>query len=286
MLSVLIPVYNYDISALLDAVTTQCKETGIAYEILIGDDASAIPVNYDSAQCRTIINSANKGRTATRLILANEATYETLLFLDADVLPADNDFINRYLPYVEKKQSVVFGGYTYSEKHPGAEKSLRYAYGRAREQRTAVQRQADPFNVFSGNLLIQKKVFLECNPLEAKGYGLDILFSYNLYQKGIKPSHIDNPIIHLGLENNEVFFAKALESVAQRKQWLSGEPGLAHINGLCRHYLLLKKSGTTPLVAWLFTTFERTLRKWFMKHNPSLRAFDLYRLGYMCSLKR
>lgn len=285
MLSVLIPVYNYDISALLGAVTTQCKETGIAYEILIGDDASAIPANYDSARCRTITNNANKGRTATRLILAKEATYETLLFLDADVLPADGNFINRYLPYIENKP-IVFGGYTYSEKHPGAEKSLRYAYGRAREQRTAVQRQADPFNVFSGNLLIQKKVFFECNPGEIKGYGLDILFSYNLYQKGINPLHIDNPIIHLGLENNEVFFSKALESVAQRKQWLSGEPGLAHINGLCRHYLLLKKSGTKPLVAWLFTTFERTLRKRFMKHNPSLRAFDLYRLGYMCSLKR
>lgn len=285
MLSVLIPVYNYDISALLNAVQKQCTEAGIAYEIVIGDDASANPVNYNTAQCRTITNNVNKGRTATRLILAKEATYDTLLFLDADVMPADGNFINRYLPYAKKNQSVVFGGYTYSKMHPGAQKSLRYAYGLAREQRTAARRQADPFNVFSGNLLIQKKVFFECNPVEATGYGLDILFSYNLYQKGIEPVHIDNPIIHLGLEDNEVFLAKALESVAQRKQWLNSEPGLADINSLCRYYLLLKNSGTAPLVARLFTTFDKALSKRFLKEKPSLRTFDLYRLGYMCSLK-
>lgn len=39
-------------------------------------------------------------------------------------------------------------------------------------------------------------------------YGLDVLFCQNLEKRQVVVKHIDNPVIHLGLEDNRSFIEK------------------------------------------------------------------------------
>lgn len=266
----------------------------IPYEVIVLDDGSKsrdlIAANQEInslPNCRYQYNKINQGRTVTRNELAKTATYDTLLFLDADVVPLSKNFIQKYLPYITQDYNVVCGGYSYSETKPSKEFILRWKYGKSREQSQAFNRNKNSFNyLFSGNLLIKKSLFFAANFTENKNiYGLDIFFSYNLYIQNINVLHIDNEIVHLGLEPNEQFFKKSLESVVGRFNYLVHKPGIENINGLIKHYKAMKKLRTTKIVAYLFRCFESYLKKQILKNNPNLFCFDLYRLGYMCSLK-
>jgi hypothetical protein len=114
---------------------------------------------------------------------------------------------------------------------------------------------------------------------------MDNYFAYSLYKNLIPVTHIDNPIYHLGLEDNAVFFRKCMESVSNRKKLLSQAEGIENINSLLRHYKSLKKYGLAAIIGFLFRIGEPMLKKMILKKDPSLFCLDLYRLGYICSLK-
>src|SRR5690606_16355644 len=103
MLSILIPTYNYRITDLVESLSKQLKSVSFPFEILILDDGSPnaelIEANKTIAQfanCFYMQQTVNKGRTATRQALAKTATYNWLLFMDADVLPKNNGFIKAF----------------------------------------------------------------------------------------------------------------------------------------------------------------------------------------------
>jgi glycosyltransferase involved in cell wall biosynthesis len=292
MLSVLIPVYNYDITALVAELHNQCSATNIPYEIIVCDDHSAAAFKAanesisDIPSVKYLQNSPNLGRTATRKKLAEAAQYDNLLFLDADVIPVDDTFIPDYLPYLNKK-IAVFGGYSYQPGEVSPDKVLRLAYGREREENPAAFRNTIPYGVvFSGNFLIDKQQFLENNyPGSENFYGMDIYFGYSLYKNKVKVLHTDNPIYHLGLEEDTVFFVKSLEAIKNRKLLLQQYPGMADINNLLKHYTTMKKLGLSGIVALLFKATGPLLKKMILSKKPGLFAFDLYRLGYICAVK-
>ena len=103
MVSILIPTYNYNIVNLVKQIYNQSVDSSITFEIIVVDDCStSLNIKKDNKQinefefCKLVENSQNLGRTATRNLLASEAKYDWLLFLDADVLPKYNDFIWRF----------------------------------------------------------------------------------------------------------------------------------------------------------------------------------------------
>ncbi|MFP9099418.1 glycosyltransferase family 2 protein [Flavobacterium sp. RHBU_24] len=290
MLSVLVPAYNYDVTPLVQAVHTQCLKAGIDFEIIVADDSPGSPLCIKNSgitvwsHCRFIQNKVNLGRTLTRKKLAEAAVYTTLLFLDADVMPADGAFITRYLPFINKGNTVVMGGYAY--KQESGQPALRLKYGRAREEKAAAERNKKPYtSVFSGNFLTSKHVFLQNNyPENRNFYGMDNYFSYSLYKNKVAVVHIDNPIYHLGLEEDTVFFAKCLESVRIRKELLADKEGIENINPLLRYYRQLGKYRLRGVVAVAFRLFEPLLKKRIMNKNHDLFCLDLYRLGYLCTI--
>src|SRR5690554_681040 len=294
MLSILIPTYNYDVFPLVENLFNQCQKEGIEYEVLVLDDCSTeeiiIEKNSGIQTFQNVFlfrNENNLGRTQTRKLLAEKAKYNWLLFLDADVIPAKENFISEYTKTLEGKHNVVLGGYSYTNFNSDFSTILRWKYGTEREQALASERNKKPFAyVFSGNILINKTAFLENNYSENENiYGMDIYFSYNLFQNNISVLHIDNPIIHLGLEENEIFFDKALESVKSRKAFLAGKSDIKNINPLLKHYNRLKKLRLTKVVAVLFRISEPYLKKRILSKNPNLFLFDLFRLGYICTIK-
>jgi hypothetical protein len=218
--------------------------------------------------------------------LAEQAKYDWLLFLDADVIPVTSAFIQHYIDAIQPN-TVIFGGYQYEKESTDATKILRYRYGKEREEKYASERNKNPYTyVFSGNMLVPKSIFLNFNyQANEKNYGMDIYFGYQLYQHHISVLHLDNPILHLGLETNEVYFQKALQGVESRKKYLLHEKGVDQMNPLVQAYFKLKKMGLIKLAAVGFKIVAPFLKKNILSTNPKLVFFDIYRLGYLCSLE-
>ncbi len=53
---------------------------------------------------------SNIGRSAIRNLLAKDANYDLLLFLDADVIPVKDDFISKYITAFTESTQLIFGG--------------------------------------------------------------------------------------------------------------------------------------------------------------------------------
>jgi glycosyltransferase involved in cell wall biosynthesis len=293
MISILIPTYNHNIYPLVTEIHKQCVGSGVEFEILCQDDASVHYLTENQninniSNCQFFISDKNSGRTSARNKLANKAIFKWLLFLDADVIPVNSDFIAKYISFIDDKYQVVFGGYCYSnDTKPKYECRFRYKYGKAREERTALERNSEPYKyIFSGNLLIEKETFIATNyPLKDAHYGMDIYFIYQLFINKIKIFHIENPIYHLGLETNQTFFEKSLKAVESRKQFLIHCDQIEKISPLIKHYKTIKQYGLLPLAILFFKISEPILKKLILKRNPSLFCFDIYRLGYLCQIK-
>ena len=292
MLSILIPVYNYNVYPLVSELHKQCLECGIAFEILCQDDASNLYLNENQKinsleNCSYFSSEHNSGRTATRNKLAKKALFKWLLFLDADVIPVYSNFIDNYILFVNNEYPVVLGGYKYKDIKHKPEVSFRHKYGKEREEKTPLERNSNPYNfIFSGNILLRKEIFMVANYADNNAfYGMDVYFAYQLYINKIKVIHIENPIYHLGLETNEIFFKKSLKAVESRKKFLINCDQIEKISPLIKHYKIIKRCGLLPVAILCFRISRPILKKLILNKNPNLLCFDLYRLGYICTIK-
>lgn len=291
MLSILIPVYNYKIYVLIHEIHKQCIVNNIDFEILCIDDDSA---NFkeenktinDLPYCHYYLSDKNSGRTSTRNKLANKAIYDWLLFLDADVIPVNSNFISNYTSNLNSKFNVIFGGISYQDINQ-INHEFRHKYGKKREEKSALKRNLKSYQyVTSGNFIIQKKTFFETNFEEdVNFYGMDVFFSYQLFIKKIKVLHIENPVYHLGLETDEVFFKKSLKAVESRKKFLVDSEQIEKISPLVSAYKILERYHLLQIVIFIFKILEPFLKKRILGKKPNLFCFDIYRLGYICTLK-
>jgi glycosyltransferase involved in cell wall biosynthesis len=100
VLSVLIPVYNFNIAPLVVELAQQCAGTGLPWEILCIDDGSSLVFRE---QNRTLQGRAgiryeelpdNIGRAAIRNLLAEKAVFPYLLFMDCDSAVVRADYMS------------------------------------------------------------------------------------------------------------------------------------------------------------------------------------------------
>ena len=287
MLSILIPIYNYDVTKLVDELHKQCGAAKILFEILCFDDGSSPKYRKSNAALASYIGvnytemSQNLGRAKIRNWLAKSASYENLLFLDCDSKLTNKTFIKRYLKVIEKSP-VISGGRIYSKRKPKAQsKILHWKYGKFRESKPVTYRNKHPYLFFhTNNFLIKKQLILDIKFDESiYGYGYeDLLFAQILKEKGLNIRHIDNPVQHLGLEKTEVFLNKTRKSID--------------------NLLLLKYSGNllpTRLVQLadriieigfhedfinVYKRFENRVESNLNGSNPSMRYMDAFKLNY------
>ncbi len=292
MLSILIPTYNYDVTALVAELRNQCGEIGIAYEILVFDDASMHfqkenqPIN-NLTDCEYRILPKNIGRSAIRNLLAKHAKYDQLLFLDADVMPCDSDFISRYF-IVGNENKIVSGGLRYVDAKPPKALMLRWKYGRSRESKSALSRKEMPYqSLLASNFMMHRDIlklvtFNENMPDLRRE---DTLFSYDLMQKKVGIEHIENPVYHLGLDPFESAIKKEHDSLKGLKYIVDLKLIDASYTKLSKLYALLVDYKLTAGVAFIFNIFKTPMLRNLSSSEPSLVIFDLYRIGYLCSLK-
>lgn len=290
MLSILIPVYNYAISKLVRDLHREASLLNIPFEILVQEDASdqhshenKIASNLPNVQYR--FNNTNIGRTATRQALAKAAKYESLLFLDADVLPIKSDFIKTFLDYKDKA-NLLIGGIEINTSLPNDKYSLRWKFGRNREAKTVEERKKNPYlSISSACLFIKKDTFLKANNHTCNVYGMDVYFSYQLKKHGVPIKHINNPVCHLGLETNEVFLAKSLSAIDTLIFLENQEAFPENYTNIQRAYIRLKKFNMDGFALNILSKFTTTFEKNLKSSKPRLHYFDLYRLSYYLKQK-
>ena len=291
MLSVLIPTYNFNVYNLVAQLHSQMDGLSVASEIIVLDDCSQTFKAENEAinslqRSRYIYSEENVGRTANRAKLAEIAKYDWLLFLDSDVLPKNTNFLEAYVTQIQSTTNdVVFGGIAYQDERPSEEQLLRWHYGREREAKPVSIRLKSPYFIISQNLLIKKSTFLAANTIKENFYGLDNFFSNQLKRQKAKVGHIDNPVVHLGLETNSVFISKALKAVETTVLFESRGLMDKAERPLQKSYLKLKRFGLTTLFSIIISKFKLKMERNFASEKPNLFWFDLYRLAYYIDLK-
>ena len=167
MLSVLIPTFNYDCTALVKRLAREVQLLDGAVEILVSDDCSTDDVVREAISllgrvegCCVFLQESNLGRAASRNFLARQARFGQLLFLDADGMPSNNRFLATYVDAIGKAD-VICGSILHPDRCPAPGKELRYRYEKEAERRfTAKRRNTRPYASFrSFNFMISKDAF-------------------------------------------------------------------------------------------------------------------------------
>ena len=293
MISILIPTYNYNTLLLVKTLQRQAIKSKISFEIVVLDDASSDRQNRTENKkintlehCTYIESEKNLGRTATRNILAHKAKFNWLLFLDADVIPLNQDYIETYVKELNNKYDVISGGIVYETQRPTQNQLLRWVYGKTRESKSAKARNKKPYNIISANLLIAKELFLRANNFETNHYGLDIYFSYKIRELMAKVLHIENPTIHLGLESTSIFIEKSLRAIQTTYTLEKDNKIDISSRALQIKYKQLNSTGATKLFIFICNGFESIFLKNLKSRHPSIFLFDLYKLCFYCKLKK
>lgn len=290
MISILIPVYNYKIVDLVTNLHKQLQLSNMPFEIICLDDdsdASYSKTNRSITNLEHVIYTIadkNKGRTQTRQSLALSAKYDWLLFLDADVIPKSEQFIQTYLDYLNSDYDALFGGFAYYDKRPEVDYVLRWKYGRTREQKPSKQRNETPYKVIiSANFMIRKSLFVNINSnIEQNTYGLDNIFGAQLKNEKANIFHIDNEAYHLGIETNTTYLKKKEDSAITVLNHYKANKIKEHDNDLLKLFIKLNKFGFNYIFHLIYKLFGKALKKNLTGSNPSIKLLQLYRISFMC----
>ena len=285
MLSVLIPIYNRDVRKLVMTLVDQCQRAGINFQILCFDDGSKVKYLELNRRLENVFGVSylefgrNSGRSAMRNKLGFNAMYENLLFLDCDSEITTKTFIKNYIKHL-KEHSCIYGGTKYSKRKPrSAEKMLHWKYGQERERLNLKKRNKNPHLSFrSNNFLIRRSIFIEIKfDEEIVSYGHeDTVFANDLRKKGVNIYHIDNPVVHGGLEKADVFLKKTEESLRNLIALRNRNYDLR--TNLTEMYKAIDNYGLMPIVRKVYDVLKGGIDRNLRSKNPHLWKLDLYKL--------
>ncbi len=288
MISICIPVYNFDITSLVNELSKQANLLNTSYEIIVIDDCSDNMYKEINkkicAQENYIELEKNIGRSKIRNLFLKYSTYENLLFLDCDSLIISDDFIKKYIEFINNNQySVVCGGRIYDKNWPGRDKVLRWKYGILKESQPFNVRKQFPNKSFmTNNFLIKRSIFNKIKFDERiSEYGHeDTLFGYSLKEQNIAISHIDNPVLNGDLENNTTYLEKTKKGIinlVQILKYVNFDKEFVNDITILRFYNKIKK--IEKIIRVTFIVFN-PLIIWFLSRGfVNLKMFDFYKLG-------
>ncbi len=211
-ISICIPTWKDAVTPLLSSLKTL---TAIAQcEILIYDDGSNSPqltaqlmsqVETIPAPTRLITASENRGRSFARNRLIAHARADWLLLLDADMLPDESHFIQRYINQAALCDipSLIAGGFSLQQVKATPGQRLHAAQSQRSECLSAAARAKEPgLHVFTSNILVHRKIIEQVLFDEGyAGWGWEDV-DWGLRVGATFPIlHIENTATHLGLDD-------------------------------------------------------------------------------------
>ena len=297
-LSILIPVYNWNVTLLLRKILDEINGLSLdgRVEVIVLDDCSTAAdillanekfiAENQQAYLHYSRLDQNAGRSVVRNILTERAQGEFLLFLDCDVLPDSDHFIRNYLEYVDlKDHDVVCGGRSYHTRIlQGKEYDYYEYFGKRKEVKTAEERNSEPWrHILTSNVMVRRDAYREV-PFNDQfiGYGYeDIEWGIRLAERW-SVLHIDNTASHLGLVSKTTAHEKMRQAVPNylllRRQYPAAF-AVATVGKLAQVLSVL------PLQT--LTRLDRFFAQLFLNNSGSCNvAFTLFQLDYSVLLAK
>lgn len=293
MLSICIPIYNFNIIPLVRELHLQAGKLEEPIEFLLIDDCSSNFKAENKAFCSefTYIElPENIGRSRIRNQFLSYAKYEYLLFLDCDALIGSSLFLENYIDALKSKPKVICGGRVYDSKRPDKNHLLRWKYGIYKESQSSEQRNKAPNKSFmTNNFVIERELFASTLFDERIGkYGHeDTLFGFALSQKNSTIHHIENPVINGDVETNKEFLRKTEEGVANLVnilRFVNQPEELASEITLLQFHKRIKPF--EAIVYGFYRMTKKPILRLLKKGYIYLPLFDFYKLGYFIECKK
>ena len=291
MISILIPCFDYNAYPLVSILEKQALMLKIDFEIICIDDGSFSSKNDLNQKINLLTNSKfielkkNIGRINNRLLLAEKSQYEWLIFLDVDNLPYEDNFLKNYIDELNKG-TLIIGGCIY--KKPENENfSLRYKFGKLREEINSDIRNKNPYKyVSSGNFMCKKDVLIDVlASINSISYGNDYIFGSLIKKKGIDIKHIDNPVLIDNIDENQIFIKKTHHALDNLISSYNNKIIKNHSISILKAYIILDSLLMKNIFVKITDLFKNLLNRNLHSKDPNLFLFDLYRLNYLCKIK-
>lgn len=292
MLSILIPVYNFDVTTLVFDLHDQMEELAVAVEIIVMEDGSTIESLIsknkeisDLAFCQYYVLKENTGRSHIRNTLAAKAKYEYLLFIDGDSLIPKN-YLKNCISSIDKTTEVIYGGRVHPPNY--ADKSnLRWQYGTKVEDKTAKERAKTPYrSTIYNNTVVKKTVFNKVTfDRGLTNYGHeDTLLSWQLKRLKVDIEHLENPVIHGEIDTNKVFLKKTISGLENLKVlYQSNKIGPDFVK-IIKVHRSLKSIGLAKALGYFYSIFKNPMFRNLSSEHPSLLVFHVFKLSYFCKI--
>lgn len=297
LLTVLIPVYNWDVSPLLLRIVEEADAFDLwgRVEVVLLDDGShdrdlaARNKEFCSKHRRPCLEymelDGNVGRSAVRNMLAAKARGTFLLFLDCDVLPDNDTFLRDYLKQAENDSfDVVCGGVSYRTRIMTDPAYDYHAYlGNKKEVKPALERNREPWrHILTSNIMVRKSVFM-ATPFDEgfTGYGYEDVEWGARLAESFKILHVDNMASHLGLVTKARSYDKMVNSVSNYLLLKSLRPAAFHASSISKLVRLLEFV-PAPLLGGI----DRLLKNLFLSSGNNRLAFLFFQLDFAVLLAR
>jgi cellulose synthase/poly-beta-1,6-N-acetylglucosamine synthase-like glycosyltransferase len=295
MISVCIPIYNFDVSKLVKTLECQIIELSVPSEIIMIDDDSDEEYKRINRSCNheTYIElTENIGRSKIRNLFLKYAQYQYLLFIDCDSLIVSDDFLKRYVTFIKQKQdgNVICGGRVYSLDPPIRKYMLRWKYGVQRESQSVDARRKYPNRSFMSNNFLIRRQILAKFPFDERisEYGHeDTLFGYILKKNGISIIHIDNSVLNGKLEENNEYLQKinkSIKNLSRILQFVEYDEDFVNDTGLLTFYRKVKP--VASLLEILFIIFKPVIVFFLKRGYVAISLFDFYKFGLFLKCRK
>ncbi len=290
-LSVLIPVYNWDVRELLQEIHRQAEvlEPEWKIEIIVMDDGSQEQgVNAAFAEMLPMVGFTafpeNRGRVVIRNLLLEKAKGEYVLFIDADMLPDHDHFLRHYVEKAIAGCDIVCGGISYqNSRQQNDDYSFYYYKSRKTEAVPADVRNRQPWRyLFTSNIMLRRRI-LETIQFDPRftGYGFeDIEWAIRLY-KSYEIIHIENSCSHMGSMTKYQTYVKMSASIENYALLLSLHPEITGQSSAAKTSTFLK-----VLPCGILKGLDVLLQKLFFLVSWNPVAFAIFQCNKMVLLSK
>lgn len=201
-------------------------------------DAAAAPV-------RVITAGIPIGKARAHNVLAGHCRANWVLMLEADALPADNHFLERYLKLIggHPKPQLVIGGFAAADAPRSPRCALHHFHTTRSECVPASDRRQRPVrHLHVGNALAHREIFTECRfdelfrgrGWEGVDWGLRVARSYPI-------AHIDNPMVRTAFDNDFELLNRYRRSASNFARLVAWHPHALAKSPLMRVALLARR---------------------------------------------
>ena len=292
MLSICIPIYNFNITGLVNDLCTQINKSDPPVEIILIDDYSDKTFRLENqiihASIKYIQLDENIGRSRIRNLFLQYVKFEYLLFLDCDSIITSQNFVQNYIDVIKNQDvQVVCGGRLYPDDKPQKDHILRWKYGRNKESRDALTRSQNPNKSFMTNNFLIKRTLLKAIPFDERfvRYGHeDTLLGYQLKINGIEITHIENPVLNGDIEDNALFIEKTEQGILNLIKIISFHDfseGIIDDVNLLKVYKNISKWHLKLIVELFFLLSGKAIKSSLINRYSNLILFDIYKMGYL-----